>query len=108
MGANDYRVKMGSKTKTYHVNMLKKYISREPEGNVVPIDNTYGATIAVASVIQQDDDPELGEVPDLQGYRQREGACDVKLGDELPEDQLSVLKDLVRRYPDIYQHAWRD
>ena len=24
VGANDYRVKMGSKTKTYHVNMLKK------------------------------------------------------------------------------------
>ena len=40
VGANDYRVKMGSKTKTYHVNMLKKYISREPEGNVVPVDDT--------------------------------------------------------------------
>ena len=29
VGANDYRVKMGSKTKRYHVNMLKKYIARE-------------------------------------------------------------------------------
>ena len=29
VGANYYRVKMGSKTKTYHVNMLKKYISRD-------------------------------------------------------------------------------
>ena len=38
--ANNSRVKMGSKTKTYHVNMLKKYISREPEGNVVPVDST--------------------------------------------------------------------
>ena len=40
VGANDYKVKMGSKTKTYHVNILKKYISREPEGNVVPVDAT--------------------------------------------------------------------
>ena len=95
VGANDYRVKMGSKTKTYHVNMLKKYISREPEGNVVPVDNTDGATVAVAGVILQDVDPELGEVPDLEGYRQREGVRDVKLGDELPED-------LVRRYPDVF------
>ena len=47
VGANDYRVKMGSKTKNYHVNMLKKYISREPEGNVVTVDATDGATIAV-------------------------------------------------------------
>ena len=102
VGASDYRVKMGSKTKTYHVNMLKKYISREPEGNVVPVDGTDGATVAVAGVIHQDVDPELGEVPDLEGYRQREGVRDVKLGDELPEDQRRVLKDLVRRYPDVF------
>ena len=102
VGANDYRVKMGSKTKTYHVNMLKKYISREPEGNVVPVDDTDGTTVAVAGVIHQDVDPELGEVPDLEGYRQREGVRDVKLGDELPEDQRRVLKDLVRRYPDVF------
>ena len=31
VGATNYRVKIESKTKTYHVNMLKKYISREPE-----------------------------------------------------------------------------
>ena len=60
--------------------MLKRFISREPEGNVVPLDATDGATIAVASVIHQNVDPELGEVPDLEGYRQREGICDVKLG----------------------------
>ena len=26
----------------------------------------------------------------------------MKLGDELPEDQRRVLKDLVRRYPDVF------
>ena len=77
---------MGSKTKTYHINILKKYISRVPEGNVVPVDDTDGATIAVG-VIHRDVDPELVEVPDLEGYRQREGVRDVKFGDELPEDQ---------------------
>ena len=103
VGANVYRVKMGYKTKTYHINMLKKYISREPEGNVVPVHSTDGATVAVAGVIQQDVDPELGEVPDLEGYSQREGVHDVKLGDEeLPEDQRRVLKDLVLRYPDVF------
>ena len=101
VGANDYRVKMGSKMKTSHVNMLKKYISRESEGKVVPVDDTDGATVTVAGVIHQDVDPELGEVPDLEGYRQREGVRDVKLGDELPEDQRRVLKDLVR-YPDVF------
>ena len=28
VGVNDYRLKIGSKTKTYHVNMLKQYIAR--------------------------------------------------------------------------------
>ena len=100
VGANDYRVKMVSKTKNYHVNMLKKYISREPdaERNVVLADDTDGATIAVAGVIHQVE-PELGEVPDLEGYRQREGVHNVKLGDELPEDQRCLLKDLVQRFP---------
>ena len=41
-------------------------------------------------------------MPDLEGYRQKEGVRDVKLGDELPEDQRCVLKDLVRRYSDVY------
>ena len=63
VGAKNYRVKLGSKTKAYHVNMLKKYTSREPEGNVVPVDMTECATVAVAGVINQDFNPELGEVP---------------------------------------------
>ena len=41
-------------------------------------------------------------MPDLKGYRQKEGVRDVKLGDELPEDQRCVLKDLVRRYSNVY------
>ena len=87
--------------------MLKKYISREPEGNVVPIDDTDGATVAVAGVIHQDGDPELGEVPDLEGYLQREGARDVKLGDELPEDLRSLLREVIRRYPEVLRGcAW--
>ena len=52
--------------------------------------------------MHQDIDPELGEVPDLEGYCQREEVCGVKLGDELPKDQRHVLKDLVRRYPDVF------
>ena len=60
VGANDYRIKMGSKTKMYHVNMLKKYIAIEPKVDVVHTSNKDDVTIAVARVIYQDTDPELG------------------------------------------------
>ena len=54
---------------------------------MVPIDNEDWATVVVAGVIHHDVDPELGQVPDLEGYCQREGVCDVKLGEESPENQ---------------------
>ena len=47
----DRKAKPRSKTKTYHLNMLKKYIAREPEANVVHTSNKDAVTIAVAGVI---------------------------------------------------------
>ena len=74
MVANDYRIKMGSMTKMYQVNMLKNYVAGEPEVDVVHTSNKDDATkIAVARVIYQDTDPRLGEVTDLEGYHQKEG-----------------------------------
>ena len=61
MGANNYRIKMGSKTKTYYVNMLKKFIAREPKVDVVHTSNKEDATIAVAGMIYQDTNPVLGK-----------------------------------------------
>ena len=87
VGANDYKIKMGSKTKTYHENMLKKYIARKPKVYVVHTSNKDDINIAVAGSIYQDTDPELGEVPDLDGYHQKEGVQNVKLGEDLSEDQ---------------------
>ena len=54
---------MGSKTMLYHVNMLKKFIAREPEVDVVHTctSNKVDATIAVARVIYQNTDTELGK-----------------------------------------------
>ena len=41
--------------------------------DVVHTSNKNDVTIAVAGVIYQDTDPELGEVPDLEGCHQKEG-----------------------------------
>ena len=70
--------------------------------DVVHTSNKDDATIAVAGVIYQDTDPELGEVPELEGYHQKEGVRDVKLGEDLSEEQRHMLKDLTRRYPDVF------
>ena len=41
-------------------------------------------------------------MPEREGYHQKEGVRDVKLGEDLPEDQRHMLKDLTRRYPDVF------
>ena len=43
-------------------------------------------------MVHQDTDPELGEVPGLE----------VKLGEDLSEDQQCILKDLIRRHPYVF------
>ena len=80
--------------------MLKKYISREPEGNVVPVDDTYSATVAVAGVIHEDLNPKMGEVPGPEGGRQ-EGTQDAKSGGESLEDLRRLPREVIRRYPDV-------
>ena len=59
-------------------------------------------------MIYQDIDLKLGEVPDLEGYHQKEGVRDVKLGEDLSEDQRPTLKDLTRRYPDVFTDMPRE
>ena len=51
VGANDYTVIMGSKTNTYHVNMFKKYIAREPEVDVISTSIKHSTSIAAAGMI---------------------------------------------------------
>ena len=67
-----------------------------------------GATIRVASVIHHEVDPELGEVPDLEGCCQRQGVQDVNLGEDLSEDQHRAQKDLIRRYRDVFTDMPRE
>ena len=54
VGVDDYRVRMGSQTKTYHVHMLKKYIARKPKVDVVHTSNKDDTTTAVAAVARND------------------------------------------------------
>ena len=82
--------------------MLKKYIAREAKVDVVHTSNKDDVTIAVAGVIKQDTEPELGEVPGLEGYHQKEGFRDVKLGEDLSQGQWHMLKNLTQTYHDVF------
>ena len=75
VGANDYRVKMGSKTKIYPCEYVEKVLleSLKWMRYIYTSNKDDDVTIAVAGVIRQDTDTLLGEGPDLEGYHQKEG-----------------------------------
>ena len=60
--------------------------------NEIHTSNKDDATIAVAGVIHQDTDPELGEVPDLK----RSNEVKIYL------NTSNILKDLIWRHPNIF------
>ena len=69
---------------------------------MVHTSNKDDAIIAVAGVIHQDTDPKMRKVPDREGYHHKKEVQDVKLGEDLSEDQKCRLKDLIQRYPDVF------
>ena len=86
------------------VSELKNYIAREPgtEVSVIPTSDEDGTTLVLASVIHQNTDPELGELPDFECYDHSEQIRDVKLGEDLPVDQQCPQKNLIRWYPNVF------
>ena len=60
--------------------------------------------MSVAGVVYQ----EQGEVPDLEGYHQKERVQDGKIGDNLSEEQRCMMKDLTRRYSDPFADMPRE
>ena len=58
--------------------IVEKKPSEYVEVDVAHTSNKHDSTTAVAGVIYQDAEPELYEVPDLEGYHQKEGVRDVR------------------------------
>ena len=105
----DYRVKVGSKTKTYHANLLKLYVTRDRSGVVDddPDDKDGKADLAAIAVIQPEIDDEIGVVDDEQilelgSTRQKESYRDVKISEDLTQEQRQETLDLLKTYSDIF------
>ncbi len=121
VGTNDYGIQIDGKVKTFHANMLKKYIERETaedingheeesEGDDNGDDKDVGGSIlhlTAASIIETTvsgtngaiDDEELLE---LGPTTPNETAAYVVLGEQLSEEQRVQLEDLIDRYEHIF------
>ena len=88
VGVADYRIKIGEQLRMFHINMLRKYIDREP------------VLCAVAAILDPVECPELEikETPELG----KETYLNVKIADELMESAARELRGLLKEYEEIF------
>ena len=77
-GSQRLQSKDGVQNKDLSREYVEEVFSREHEVDVVHTSNKDDATVAVARVIDQDTDPELGEVPDLVSSERRGSRCQIR------------------------------
>ena len=99
---NDYRVEVNKKVKTFHANMLKKYIERadqdgEPEQN--SDDNQVMSCDVCTGIVGGNEDLSMNddEMMELANCHQKETVKDVKLGVELTKTQQEEMINTVPR-----------
>ena len=104
---NDYRVEVNKKVKTFHANMLKKYIERDnqdgaPQRNS---DNNQVMSCDVCTgIIGNDEDLSVNdeEMMELANCHQKETVKDVKLGIKLNKIQQEEMMGTLVRYAEVF------
>ena len=103
LSKNDYRVNVDGKIKTYHINLLKKYLSRSDGDQGWNIQDGCTAFHGVeATVVREESHPEDPDLLELLPLGSKENSSHLTYGDQLTPDQLDDLHELVREYSDIF------
>ena len=93
VGLNDYRVKVGSKVKTYHANLLKEYVTRKPQTLPQPV-----TPVCMAADTELND----SELFELNEVRHKERIEDIQYGQNLTKEQKEELQRLASEFPERF------
>ena len=110
-GPVDYCIEMGGGTKTFHINMLKKYIERSDQGESPSVNDGVeccGLIECVATAVIQDDETDedaqhmtTSDEIQLPVMQSKESIKDVQINQSLNEEQKQQLKRVLQNYQDI-------
>lgn len=93
-GKVDYKIDMCGKLKTFHANMLKLYVERESDIDILGI-----AGVAVVDI--EDDDDGNETLVDSPREARKEGPIDVTVSAELTDDQCNDVHVLLDGFSDV-------
>ena len=123
VGTNDYGIQVGGKVKTFHANLLKKYIERKTADDVKdkkeeldgdddgddkgdsvggPVLHLTAASIIETSIGGSNGAVDDEELLELGPTAPKETEADVVLGERLTEEQRVQLEELIDRYEHIF------
>ena len=88
VGLNNYKIKVKGKLKTYHANLLKKYIDRDDSKSLIE-------KASVSFVNEDTSDDILFELND---FKMKESAKDAKIGQNLPVKQQEEIRTFVEEF----------
>ena len=107
VSVNDYRVRIKGKCKTYHSNLLKKYVARdETDNKEIDVSGSVlkvtGAAIIEFSESTSDDAVDDDNLLELGTCQSKESITDVRYGQQLTLDQQQELQPVISEYKHIF------
>ena len=103
VGVNEYNIKIDSKNRTYHANMLKKYYARDGDADQAKLTAGLADIVEVGGVeLVQDSDTPDEEEEELNTYKPGELMKYLHVGKELSTEQKTQLMEMVKQYPEIF------
>ena len=93
MSKVNYKIKMGSKEKNYHINMLKLYNEREDENAIASGNLCIGATMVV---LKDGDDIDGGKIIEVCPLRLLESRHDVNINENLAQEQRGEVEEILK------------
>ena len=101
LNAVDYHIEVSGKTKTYHMNMLKKYIDREDDSDTPVVSITCSLSVVNTAVIDESSD-DAGDFQDLPSASPIEGSCDVDINKNMSPEQYNQANALISSFSDVF------
>ena len=102
---NDYKILIKGKDKTFHTNLLKKYIRRDDEDDKDRHANTPPSELAVVCTgVIYAQDPDVHEEPilELPPLEQKETVSDVNMCPDISEFQTHDVTTILEQYTDVF------
>ena len=99
-GKCDYRVQVGKKLKTFHANLLKRYIERDQ------VDTQVSCHVSVAVLEpydnESDDDDDKEILWTSPSAVSQETPTDVQISEDLNDSERQGVRNLVNEFPDVF------